>query len=273
MSPEDRAYVLADMHLKPLDAPGASARHLAIEENKRLAAFLSTIEGKASRLILLGDTFNFWFERRGRFVGDYLAALSLFKSAADQGLAIHHVCGNRDFVVGEGLGVDSIIRHTGFFNLKSGFTVSRLADFGIEPHGAHYRLHQAGKTIVCLHGDSLCSGDRLFMLFRWLLQGPIGRQVFLRTPWWLMEPMISLEQGRTGVRAASRLPEKMLSGPALVNEVAKGADLLICGHVHTRFSRDIPFSGRIGKIEAIPAWLDGWYGIIEGGGVQVERFA
>ena len=273
MAPGERTYVLADMHLKPLDAPATAARRLAVEGNERLAAFLSEIEGKTTRLILLGDTFNFWFERRGRFVGDYLAALSLFKAAADRGLEIHHVCGNRDFVVGEGLGIDSAVRHTGFFRLKSGFTVSRLVDFGIEPHGTRYRLHQAGRTVVCLHGDSLCSGDRLFMLLRWLLQGPIGRRVFLRTPWWLVEPMIALEQGRIGVRTALRRPEEILSESALLDEVAKGADLLVCGHVHARFSRDIPFSGRMGRVEAIPTWLDGWYGIIERGEVRVERFS
>ncbi|MDR1520391.1 MAG: hypothetical protein LBU23_09665, partial [Planctomycetota bacterium] len=133
MPPGERVYLLADMHLKPLDAPGAAARKLAAEENGRLAAFLSAIDGRARQLILLGDAFNFWFERYSRVAGDYSIALKLFQAAADRGLEIHHVSGNRDYAVGEGLGFDPLTRYPGFLRLGKGFTVSRLTDYGIEP--------------------------------------------------------------------------------------------------------------------------------------------
>ena len=272
MGSGERIYLLADMHLKPLDARGAGARAMAVADNERLARFLSEIEGKAKALILLGDTFNFWFERRSKMVGDYLATLNLFKLAADKGLEIHHISGNRDYAVGEGLGFDPNTRYPGFLRLRRGFTVSRLADFGIEPHGPRYRFHQAGKTIVCVHGDSLCTGDPLFMALRWLLQGPFGRTFMRRAPWSVIDFLISWQQGRTKVRGCSKRAGEMLAEKAVRREMAKGSDMVLCGHIHAYHERDVDSVGRRGRLVAVPAWLDGWYGILENGEVRVEQF-
>ena len=271
-SPE-RVYLLADMHLKPLDAPNRRAREMAVVENERLARFLSGIDGHASTLVLLGDTFNFWFERRSHVVGDYSVALNLFKLAADNGLDIHHISGNRDYAVGEGLGFDPATRYPGFLRLRRGFTVSRLADFGIEPHGHRYRFHHAGKTVTCIHGDSLCTGDRLFMALRWVLLGPLGRMVMRWAPWSMMEHIVSRQQGRTGIRGSSKRPSEALDEAAARKEFAMGADLLLCGHIHTHHEREIEFAGRMGRMVALPAWLDGGYGVLENGELGIGHFA
>lgn len=272
MPSADRIYLLADMHLKPLDAPNRRARELAVAENERLARFLSEIDGKASTLVLLGDTFNFWFERRSHVVGDYYTALSLFKLAADSGLDIHHISGNRDYAVGEGLGFDPATRYPGFLRFRRGFTVSRLADFGIEPHGHRYRFHHAGRTVSCIHGDALCTGDRFFMALRWLLMGPVGRLVMRRAPWFMLEYFVSRQQGRTGIRGSAKQPEKMFSEAAVRKEFAMGADTVVCGHIHTHYEQSVEFAGRTGRLVALPAWLDGGYGVMENGVLRVETF-
>lgn len=272
-SPE-RIYFLADMHLKPLDAPNRRARELAVVENERLARFLSEIDGQASALILLGDAFNFWFERKSHVVGDYLTALNLFKLAADNGLDIHHVSGNRDYAVGEGLGFDPATRYPGFLRLRKGFTVSRLADFGIEPHGHRYRFHNAGKTISCVHGDAFCTGDKLFMAMRWVLLGPMGRAVMRWAPWSFMEYVVSRQQGRTKIRAGGkRGGGTLLAEAAVRKEFAMGADLVLCGHIHCHHERQVEFAGRTGRLVALPAWLDGGYGVLEDGEFRVEVFS
>lgn len=273
MPTPDRVYLLADMHLKPLDAPNRRARELAVAENERLARFLSRIDGRAGMLILLGDAFNFWFERRSHVVGDYAAALSLFKLAADNGLDIHHISGNRDYAVGEGLGFDPATRYPGFLGLKRGFTVSRLADFGIEPHGARFRFHHAGKLVSCVHGDALCTDDRLFMALRWLLLGPIGKTVMRWAPWSFLELVVGRQQGRTKIRGGGAAAGEMIAETAARREMAMGADLLLCGHIHAHHERLVESVGRRGRLVALPAWLDGWYGVLEGGEVTVERFS
>lgn len=276
MPSSDRIYLLADMHIKPLDAASAKARELAVQDNERLARFLAHIqndhiEGDTSTLILLGDTFNFWFERRSHVVGDYNTALSLFKAAAENGLDIHHISGNRDFAIGEGLGFDPATRYPGFLRLKRGFTVSRLADYGIEPHGPRYRFHQAGKTVSCIHGDSLCLGDRWFMMLRWLLQGSVGRTVMRYSPWWFMDWLFSGPQSKITIRGGGSRPADMLDATAVWRELAMGADLLLCGHIHQHHEREIDVAGRLCRLVALPAWLDGYYGILENGQVSIHQ--
>ena len=270
--PPERVYLLADMHLKPLDAPDAHARRLAVRDNERLAEFLAHIEGKASMLVLLGDTFNFWLERKSKVVGDYSAALSLFKAAADGGLLIHHVSGNRDFIIGEGLGFDPLTRYPGFIKYGGGFTVSRLVDYGIEVHGPRYRFHQGGKRIACVHGDALCTGDKLFMLLRWALQGPVGRTVVKYSPWPFLEWIFRRQQARTKVRGSGKRPAEMLNDKAVHREMAMGADLLLCGHIHSRHERTLSVAGRDCTLTVLPAWLDGGYGVLENGEIRIEQF-
>lgn len=272
MASAERIYLLADMHIKPLDAPDDRARELAVEDNRRLARFLESIEGKASSLILLGDTFNFWFERQSKVVGDYFTSLNLFKAAADSGIDIHHVSGNRDFVIGEGLGLDPTTRYPGFFRSKRGFTVSRLADYGIEPHGPRYRFHQSGKTVTCVHGDALCTRDRRFMLLRWLLLGPIGRTTMRWLPWPLCDFLFSRQQARIGINNNGRRPTDLLDDTAIWREMAMGADLLLCGHIHSFYEQEMNVTGRPCRLVVLPAWLDGGYGIMENGEFRVEYF-
>jgi hypothetical protein len=273
MASGEKTYLLADMHIKPLDAPNRRAREDAVRDNEMLAGFLASIEGKAKSLVLLGDTFNFWAERRSKIVGDYLVPLNLFKAASDSGLDIHHVSGNRDFVVGEGLGFDSSTRYPGFLKLKGMFTVSRLADFGIEPHGPRYRLHQAGKTITCVHGDSLCSNDTLFMLLRWLLQNRWSKMIWRRAPWSLIEMAVAHQQGRMTVRNGPGRSGDIFGEDAIRRELIMGGDILVCGHIHAGYQRDVVIADREKKLVSIPPWLDGWYGVVENGVVRVEKFS
>lgn len=272
MPAQERIYFLADMHIKPLDAPNPTAREMAVRDNERLARFLAAIDGRASSLVLLGDTFNFWFERRGRVVGDYYTTLSLFKAAADRGIDIHHISGNRDFVIGEGLTLDPTMRYPGFLRLKKGFTVSRLCDFGIEPHGPRYRFHHAGKTVGCIHGDGLCAGDKGYMFLRWLLYSWFGKWSLRMAPWFLADAVFSRQQGRTGARRKRLRPDKPFDERAVWKEMAMGVDLLLCGHFHAHHECDVEVAGRMCHLTALPAWLDGGYGYLEDGVMHIETF-
>ncbi|MDR3211077.1 MAG: UDP-2,3-diacylglucosamine diphosphatase [Planctomycetota bacterium] len=265
--------VVADMHLKPLDSPNPEAVRLALLENVRLAAFLEKVASQAGALVLLGDTFNFWFERRSRVIGDYTAALSLFRLAADLGLEIHHVSGNRDFAVGEGLGFDAATRFPGFFRLRRGFTVSRLADFGIEPHGPRFRLNQQGKSITFVHGDALCGRQPGFRVARWLLQGPPGRLLFGWLPWCCLVPLITRVQAKTSLREPIENPGKLFSATALKREMSLAGDLLVAGHLHTSYSQEVATPTGNGKLVVLPAWVKGGYfGVIRQGEISVQQF-
>ncbi|MDR0362739.1 MAG: metallophosphoesterase [Planctomycetota bacterium] len=266
------ALLIADMHLRPLDVKNARIRERAIRDNERLAAFLASMEGRAQTIVLLGDTFHFWFERRSLVVGDYYTALSLFKAASERGMDIHHVRGNRDFAVGEGLGLDPGSRFPGFFRFRSGFTVSRLVDFGIEPHGPRYRLHTDGKSITCIHGDSFCTDQKVFKALRWLLTGPIGRTAMKYMPWSLATFLASSAQNAEPRSGHHNDPGSLLADAPIKREIAMGADLILCGHIHAAHERSLEAAGRHGRLIAIPTWQDGYYGLLANGEVEIHRF-
>jgi UDP-2,3-diacylglucosamine pyrophosphatase LpxH len=268
----ENILLLADMHLRPLDARSRRIRERAAFDNERLAAFLAAMEGEAGTLILLGDAFHFWFERRSLVAGDYFTALNLFKAASGRGMDIHHVSGNRDFAVGEGLGLDPTARFPGFFRFRSGFTVSRLVDFGIEPHGLRYRFHSRGTSVSCIHGDSLCLDQRMFMAFRWLLTGPLGQRALKCLPWSLAAYLAAKAQNSGPRGRPPRNPGAQFAEAAMKKEIALGADLVLCGHIHAPFERGVTAAGRTGRLVAVPAWQDGYYGLLSRGRLEVRKF-
>lgn len=253
----DKIYFLADMHLKPLDALTEPARAAAVADNQRLARFLETVDGRARAIVLLGDTFNFWFERGGVVTGDYTVALSLFKAAADNGIEIHHVSGNRDFII------------PGFFPTSK--SASRLTDYGIQTHGPRWMLHHQGKTILCIHGDALCLADKPFMLLRGLLQGPVGRAFWRWAPRTLIDAIVERQQARMPLLRSTPRTGDLFDHESVCREVVHGADRIVCGHIHRQYERriDLP-GGFMGRLVSLPPWLDGWYGYLEGGDIHIR---
>lgn len=273
MSEKERTLFLADMHLPPADIKSNDARDRLVKENCRLRTFLQTEARNANRLILLGDTFHGWFERRCRVVGDFKESLRLFKEAADKGLMIHHVSGNWDFAVGEGLDGDPVTHYKGLLRLNGRFTISALTDYGIEPHGPRYRFRQDGHYVSCIHGDSLCRQDRLFRFCHWLIRGWPGVALMRYTPWFIATPWAKWYQSHP---FRNRLPdpgsERQLDTRAAEKELLGGGDILVCGHVHYEYRKELTVAGKPGLLLAIPPWANGFYGEMVNGEVHVKRF-
>ncbi len=231
---------LADAHLRP----GPQAL-----QQQRLQALLETICAQARRLILLGDTFNFWYERRGQAVGDYGEVLALFAAAAARGLAIDHVCGNRDFVVGAAADPSA---NPGFF--RDG-ALSPLTRHGIHPCGDRYDFVHAGRRILCLHGDELCALDRRYQFLRSTLRSRWGRWLLGLVPLWLARQLIAPVQTRR-VHVSEWLPNRSpgIDSAAAAREIEAGADLLFCGHVHYYDRRPLHGLTRQGELIIVPPW-------------------
>ena len=275
MIQKEKTIFLADMHLRPANTRNSELRRQAELDNKRLLRFSNEIMPSATRLVLLGDAFHCWFERRGRVVGDFTHALSIFGKIADSGITIHHICGNRDFAVGEGSGIDPTRCFHGFLRITRGYTVSVLADYGIEPYGMRFRFGQQGKVVSCIHGDSLCRREYLFHFSKWLLQGAIGRNIMRFAPWFVMNKAVALAQNRpvSMNRAKRRNPAERINLEIAKKEIALGgANLIVCGHIHDYFQAEIEFADRKATLFAIPAWLDGYYAVLEDNELRVEKF-
>ena len=260
----ERAVFVADAHLQPGFRPG---------QNRMLKRFLHEVCFPGDVLVLLGDLFHCWFERRGRVVGDFSEVLEAFGAAAARGVEIHYVSGNRDFAVGAGRSERRDVwahnpRFPGFFAPVGPRAQSVLVQYGVEPHGTHFRVRIRNRNVTCVHGDIYCTGDPGYALLRWLTQGPLGRLAMSWGPFLLARLIV----GRLQALPVSRLRHYPAAGGGMdwsraSAELATGADLLVCGHLHHPGTRPLLLGERRGQLVIVGPWCAGWeYAVLEESG-------
>lgn len=232
----------ADLHLRPGHQP---------DQNAKLSAFLFALS--TERLILLGDTFHGWFERGGRYIGAFDEVATSFSQAAAAGLQIHLVSGNRDFVIGS-----APASYPGFFQHPTERYRSVLTQWGIQPEGPVYRLTYGSLRITCTHGDAFCTRNRPYQILRWLLQGPIGRWGMSVGPFGVAKWIVGWIQNRP-----LRLHRDPVSwyqtivDEAVATEIDRGADLVVCGHLHHKEERRLRGSGgKEARLVIVPSWSE-----------------
>lgn len=253
----ERSVFAADLHLHPGHRP---------EQNRLLARFLERCAG-ATRLVLVGDVFTCWYERRGRHVGDYEAVFALFRAAAEAGLAIHHVIGNHDFVLGAGVGDGLLPPYRGYHLgwVRGGPSV--LTRHGIQSNGPGLWFDQAGARVLCAHGDQFCTASKRYMWLRWILQGPFGRTGAALIPFAVAAAIVRLLQRKGGRVALPFLADegRGIQDTAVAPQVAAGADWVICGHLHFGHARTVRIGGGTGRLVVLPPWFEtGGYGELHG---------
>jgi UDP-2,3-diacylglucosamine hydrolase len=144
--PEKPVYLASDVHL------GASPR--AME-----AAFLdwlAQVPRLASRLVLNGDLFDFWFEYRRGVPRGHERVLGLLRASVEAGVPVTLMGGNHDWWGGR--------------YLREEVGLEFLQDPVVRVY--------AGKTTFLAHGDGLGRGDLAYRALRLLLRGRLPRWAF-----------------------------------------------------------------------------------------------
>ncbi len=134
----ETVFFVSDTHFR-FDGLGADER----AKRDLFISFLAGLEG-ASRLYLLGDIFDFWFEYRSvvpRYYRDVLDALSSLRRS---GTGIYIAGGNHDFWLGS------------FVSETLGFTI-------LPPFATHTIQ---GIKVTMTHGDELLPGDYGYKLLK-----------------------------------------------------------------------------------------------------------
>ncbi|MFA6037930.1 MAG: UDP-2,3-diacylglucosamine diphosphatase [Legionellales bacterium] len=136
--------------------------HLNPHRPKITAIFLEFLQGEAlnaEALYILGDFFDSWI---GDDVMDDFAntIAKALHQLVDSGVKVYLMPGNRDFLYGK------------VFEEKSG--VILIPDPTL--------INLNGTPTLLVHGDSLCSADRGFQIFRYFVRHPVLTWIFLHTP-------------------------------------------------------------------------------------------
>jgi UDP-2,3-diacylglucosamine hydrolase len=202
----DTVYFLSDTHFKyHAEDPHESGKRA------RFRRFLASIEG-ASRLYLLGDIFDFWFEYRSVIPRHYPDILEALGRLADSGTGIFILGGNHDHWFG-----------------------SYLPDtYGIEvlPQGTVHELQ--GRRVMLTHGDDLLPGDYAYKALKAVIRSrPVTGFAKLVHPDLLYGFAAAFSRTSKGFtqKKTERCAER-LTGMAREHFFRDGNDAFVMGHVH-----------------------------------------
>ena len=110
MKKKTKVYFVSDVHL------GKDSENSEIKKEK-FVEFCKFIKGKAKKLYLVGDIFEFWFEYREVIPSEYFEALSVLRDLVLSGTEVVYIGGNHDFWKGNFL-TDKIGIKVQFQSLK-----------------------------------------------------------------------------------------------------------------------------------------------------------
>lgn len=200
-APAERAVLISDLHVGT-----DGGRVLA-----GLDAAIAVAREQADALFVLGDLFDSYVCRGQIRVGIWREVAERFRKAADDGLRIVVLVGNRDFLLG-----DEFVQASGAELVPGG-----------------YRLRMGGVDTLLVHGDELCQNDLPYQRAKRWLRHPITRWIARRLP-------VSLAR-RAAEKARKKSQQVIHSGDqtrflpserAVAAAFAGGAQRLVFGHIH-----------------------------------------
>jgi len=207
----------------------ASDVHLGVAPPETERAFLAWLEycgTEASRVIINGDLFDFWFEYRHAIPRGYTRVLGALTSLVDSGVPVLLMGGNHDWWGGD------FLRN----------------EIGVEFLQEPTRLDLQGRKTLLAHGDGLGSGDLGYRMLRFVLRGSLTRFAFR----WLHPDIgawIARKVSKTETHTETTADRKKFRSEFLEKWAqdqlanAPELDLVVLGHTHVPVLREI-FPGR-----------------------------
>ena len=195
-----------------------SDAHLGALPPDREEAFLSWLEHAgdvASRIVINGDLFDFWFEYGSVIPRGFTRVLGILRSIVDSGVPVLLMGGNHDWWGG------SYLRD----------------EVGIEFHQDPLVLDLAGRRTFLAHGDGLGRGDLGYRFLRLVLRGRLTRWAFR---WlhpdvgaWVARTVSMTEHREGGPSQADKARSDILHQWAREKlEKEPSLELVVLGHTH-----------------------------------------
>lgn len=173
--------------------------------------FIKTYAYQAQALYILGDLFEVW-------IGDddltpfHQSVMALLKTLTEVGVPVYLMSGNRDFLLGK-----RFCTFTGCTLIPDPYSVS----FGQE-------------RVLLTHGDSLCSDDQEYMVYRTCVRSWMFKYLFLRIPLWMRQKIAQ----KARYISQHRRPKKLTTALDVNLEAVQAqfkqylVTTLIHGHIH-----------------------------------------
>jgi UDP-2,3-diacylglucosamine hydrolase len=205
-------YLASDLHLG--SAPEGTER-----------AFISWLEhcgSNASRVIINGDLFDFWYEYGSVIPRGHTRVLGALASLVDSGLPVLYMGGNHDWWGG------SFLRD----------------EIGLEFSRDPITLDLQGRKTLLAHGDGVGGGDLGYRLLKLILRGRLTRFAFR----WLhpdVGALVARYVSKTETRTGEPIPKQIARSQFLEGWAASELkrdpklDLVALGHTHIPILQEV----------------------------------
>ena len=205
-------------------------------------AFLDSLPGDTRALYLLGDVFDFWFEKRSRRCG-YDKVLEALRRTAGRGTEVFFLKGNHDW-----------------------WTLGELEQLGgltlLQPQPVELTI--AGKRFCLAHGDGLGKDSFKERLTQAILKGRVT--IFLArwlTPARWLDGLARIWAGSSRRKNIAHpytfTTDSPLWSYTCQREKEHPADFFVYGHIHSPITMDTPMGGKmyiLSDWSSGPSWLE-----------------
>lgn len=215
---------ISDLHLDP-----SRPRVIAL-----LCRFLAERAARAEALYILGDLFEYWIGDDAVRPG-LAPVISGLRALSEQGVAVHVMHGNRDFLLGE-----AFARQTGCALLPDPCRIDLYAT-----------------PTLLMHGDTLCTDDLPYQALRRRLRDPAWQAAFLASPVEQRHAQAQALRQQSRAATQNKANDIMDVNASAVADAFRSHDVkrLIHGHTHRPGVHRFVIDGR--RVERIV--LGDWY--------------
>jgi len=145
-----KIFFASDFHL------GAPNEISSISREKKIVAWLNSIENEAQEIYLIGDVFDFWFEYKRVIPKGFVRLQAKIAQLCDNGIKVHYFTGNHDIWV---------------FDYFS-------KELGVKMHYNEIEIEINSKKFFIAHGDGLGPGDKGYKFIKKVFSNPICKFLF-----------------------------------------------------------------------------------------------
>ncbi len=255
-----RAIFLADAHLKSPEDKGYkkcvdfldSLRKGKSDRVHLRASRLPAEDNHVDVLVIAGDFFDFWFERKGRIYPGFESVVRSILRLHEEGVRICICEGNHDFFLAD------------FFTRR----------FGIEVYPEAMELVMDGMRFYVAHGDMVDRDNVKYLALRKFLRSGLIYRLQRIVPMSLLFAVARTSSGMSRemiVSAQDRMAEKMRQFAEV--KFTEGFDAVILGHSHAEaLSREMR-DGKPRVFAAIGDWITLFtYLDCDNGNFSLKRF-
>lgn len=147
-----KIYFASDFHL------GVPDHDSSLKREKRVIAWLNSIQHDAHSIYLLGDIFDFWFEYKYTIPKGFIRLQGKLAELRDAGIPIYFFTGNHDMWM------------FSYFEKELDIPIYRNPIL----------LETSRYKMMIGHGDGLGPGDRFYKFLKWFFNSKICQWLFAR---------------------------------------------------------------------------------------------